>query len=122
MLIKSSVPEGFAHATALPSSAEQQQLWQEANRAWWQRNPMRYDWSQGIGYSEFTRHFYEEIDRRFFSDAFEYIPWATIPFDRFIKFEELRGKDVLEIGVGSGSHAGLLARYARSFTGIDITD
>ena len=50
------------------------------------------------------------------------MPWSRIPFDPLIDFEALRGMDVLEIGVGSGSHASLLARHARSFTGIDLTE
>ena len=116
------VLKGFASPTALPESPEQQRLWQEANRTWWQRHPMRYDWSHEIGYPEFSKEFYEEIDRRFFSDVYEYMPWEKIPFDPLIDFDWLRGKDVLEIGVGNGSHAALLARYAKSFTGIDLTD
>ena len=35
---------------------------------------------------------------------------------------EIRVMDVLEVGVGNGSHAQLLATHARSFTGIDITE
>jgi SAM-dependent methyltransferase len=113
---------GFARPTALPSNAEQQLQWQDANRTWWQRNPMRYDWTKKIAHPEFSKEFYEEIDRRFFADASEYAPTTSIPFDRFIDFEGLRDQDVLEIGVGNGSHAALLARHARSFTGIDLTE
>jgi SAM-dependent methyltransferase len=50
------------------------------------------------------------------------MPWSRTPFDPLIDFESLRDKDVLEIGVGNGSHAALLARHARSFTGIDLTE
>ena len=50
------------------------------------------------------------------------MPWKKIPFDPLIDFDSLRDKDVLEIGVGNGSHAQLLAQSAQSFTGIDITD
>ncbi|MBK7629849.1 MAG: class I SAM-dependent methyltransferase [Ignavibacteriales bacterium] len=39
-----------------------------------------------------------------------------------IDFESLKNKKVLEIGVGNGSHAALLAKYAKDFTGIDLTD
>ncbi|MEK6405929.1 MAG: class I SAM-dependent methyltransferase [Acidobacteriota bacterium] len=39
-----------------------------------------------------------------------------------INFGSLKDKDVLEIGVGNGSHAQLLAQHAGSFTGIDLTE
>ena len=83
---------------------------------------MRYDWKDQLGVKEFTREFYEEIDQRFFRNAWEFMPWQERPFDPLIDFKALPGQDVLEIGVGSGSHAGLLAATAKSFTGIDITE
>ncbi len=83
---------------------------------------MRYDWKEGIGYPEFSREFYEEIDRRFFSNVWEFMPWQRVPFDTLIDFESLGNKDVLEVGVGNGSHAALLARHAKTFMGIDLTD
>ena len=113
---------GFDSPTALPQSLEQASHWQTANRQWWNSHPMRYDWGEKVAPEEFSREFYEEIDRRFFSNAETYLPSKKIPFDRLIDFESLKDKAVLEIGVGNGSHAGLLAKYARSFTGIDITD
>lgn len=117
-----NMPDDFAGPTTLPESPEQQKLWQESNRTWWQSHPMRYDWKQDIGYLEFSKEYYEEIDRRFFSNVHEYMPWTKIPFDPLIDFDRLRDQDVLEIGIGSGSHAALLARHAKSFTGIDLTD
>lgn len=119
---KDDVPLGFDSPTLLPETSEQSRTWQNANRDWWETNPMRYDWKQRIAHPEFSRGFYEEIDRRFFADAREYVPWTSTPFDSVLDFESLRDKDVLEIGVGSGSHAQLLATHARSFTGIDLTD
>ena len=47
---------------------------------------------------------------------------GKIPFDWLIDFDSLRTADVLEIGVGNGSHAQLLAEYAKSFKGIDLTE
>jgi SAM-dependent methyltransferase len=117
-----AVPIGFDSPTALPPTAKQAALWQEHNQSWWQTNPMRYDLTQQLGIQDFSPAFYEEIDRRFFRDAEEYVPARKLPFDRLIPFEQLPRWDVLEIGVGSGSHAGLIAPYARSFTGIDITE
>ncbi len=117
-----NVPMDFSGPTMVPGNAERREVWQELNRTWWQSHPMRYDWKESIAHPEFSKEFYEEIDRRFFSNVREYMPWKNIPFDPLIDFDRLRDQDVLEIGVGSGSHAGLLARHARTFTGIDLTD
>ena len=105
----------------LPGSSEEAQNWQEANRKFWEANPMRYDWKEKVGFQEFTEPFYKEIDTRFFSNSWEYMPWKKVPFDTLIDFENLRTKNVLEIGVGNGSHAQLLATHAGSYTGIDLT-
>ncbi|CAG1004329.1 partial demethylmenaquinone methyltransferase / 2-methoxy-6-polyprenyl-1,4-benzoquinol methylase, partial [Anaerolineae bacterium] len=51
-----------------------------------------------------------------------YLPYKKVPFDPLIDFSSLQNQDVLEIGTGNGSHAGLLSWHARSFVGIDITD
>jgi ubiquinone/menaquinone biosynthesis C-methylase UbiE len=116
------IPSGFNQPTALPKTAEEAQSWQQVNRAWWESHPMRYDWEAELGLKEFSREFYEEIDRRFFSEADKFLPRNKLPFDRLIPFDKLPRWDVLEIGVGNGSHAGLLARHAKSFTGIDLTE
>ncbi|HUJ10280.1 MAG TPA: class I SAM-dependent methyltransferase [Verrucomicrobiae bacterium] len=120
--LKDKVPQGFTTATAEPTTPEQWKLWQQTNRGWWESNPMRYDWRTKIPAADFTPEFYAEIDRRFFDDVRTYMPWSLIPFDPLIDFEGLQGKDVLEIGVGNGSHAQLLASHSRSFTGIDLTE
>ena len=116
------VPEGFDNATALPSGPNQARHWQELNRTWWESHPMRYDWKEAIPYKEFSREFYLEIDRRLFERVRLFAPWKSVPFDSLIDFDALNAKDVLEIGVGNGSHAQLLAAHSKSFTGIDLTD
>lgn len=115
-------PNDFNGPTALPEDSAEAQGWQEASLSWWQKHPLRYDWKKEIGYKEFSPEFYAEVDRRFFSDVKIYLPWRKIPFDTLIDFDSLSSEDVLEIGVGLGSVASLLAQYARTFTGIDITD
>jgi SAM-dependent methyltransferase len=117
-----AIPDGFESPTATPADPEQRTRWQAANRAWWQDHPMRYDFTTVLAQREFSPEFYEEIDRRFFSSVREYMPWTSIPFDPLIDFSRLASQDVLEIGTGNGSHAALLARHARSFTGIDLTN
>jgi ubiquinone/menaquinone biosynthesis C-methylase UbiE len=116
------LPAGFSQPTALPANVSEQQGWQDANREWWESHPMRYDWKDGIPFTEFTREFYAEIDRRFFDAVALYAPCKKIPFDWLIDFDSLKEKDVLEIGVGNGSHAQLLAEHSKSFTGIDLTE
>lgn len=82
---------------------------------------MRYDWRDEISAPPGTESYFREIDRRFLSSAHKYMPWRNIPFDEVIPFEWLSDKDVLEIGVGQGTHAQLLAPRCKSFTGIDLT-
>jgi ubiquinone/menaquinone biosynthesis C-methylase UbiE len=106
----------------LPSSDTQSKEWQKANANWWENNPMRYDWKEGIARDEFSKEFFEEIDHRFFKVSMEFLGQESIPFDSLIDFKNLKDKDVLEVGVGNCSHAQLLAQYAKSFIGIDITD
>lgn len=82
---------------------------------------MRYDFQQELGIEPGTVEYYREIDRRFFADAWTYLPWVRQPFETLIAPAQLAREDVLEIGVGMGSHAELLASHARSFRGIDLT-
>lgn len=116
------IPPDFVDPRQLPADPEQAQRWQAANRVWWERHPMRYDWKSSLNGEEFTREFFDEIDRRFLGATHEIMSVKAIPFDALVDFENLKSKDVLEIGVGNGSHAALLATHARSFTGIDLTE
>lgn len=112
----------FNAAVGLPGDAVQAGKWQESNRSWWENNSMRYDWDEKIPYPEFSKEFYQEIDGRFFARVYDFFPWKEIPFDALIDFKSLADKDVLEIGVGNGSVAQLLAQRAGSFIGIDLTE
>jgi SAM-dependent methyltransferase len=118
--VKNELPKGYSSPTGLPPD-ELRGDWQQRNRSWWEQHPMRYDWKDRLAPPEFSREFYQEIDRRFFEDAQHYMPALQRPFDRLVPFAELGGCDVLEIGVGSGSHAQLIAPHCRSYTGIDLT-
>ncbi|HSO82195.1 class I SAM-dependent methyltransferase [Thiocapsa sp.] len=113
--------DGFSDPTQRPVSPEQRLIWQEANRSWWSSNPMRYDWRSEIPWPRYSPEYFAEIDARFFDSARHYMPWQELPFEREIPYGELPRLDVLEIGVGQGSHAGLIAPRAQSFTGIDLT-
>lgn len=114
--------DGFQRPTQLPSNETERSSWQNANKSWWEASPMRYDWRESIPFEAGTREYYEEVDRRFFSSARDYLPWERMPFDQLIPFDDLGRMDVLEIGVGQGTHAQLIAPHTRSFTGIDLTE
>lgn len=119
---KISTPIDFDNPTKLPKNDIEAKDWQDKNIAWWESHPMRYDWKTDLGFDDFSGDYYLEIDKRFFSNAKIYMPYKRIPFDPLIPFSELHDKTVLEIGIGCGSHAQLLAQHAKTYTGIDITD
>ena len=114
--------EGFDNPTQLPTTDAERAQWQLANKAWWEATPMRYDWRKTVPFEPGTREYYLEIDRRFLASAREYMVWKSKPFDQLIPYSELPRLDVLEIGVGQGTHAQLIAAHAKSFTGIDLTE
>jgi len=113
--------EGFS-GCKMPSNDVEKTNWQESNRTWWESNPMRYDHlDRPIDKSELSADFFDEVDRRFLRSVKVAFPWKKIPFDQFIDFEKIKNQDVLEIGVGCGTHAQLLAERAKTYTGIDLT-
>lgn len=113
--------KGFRAPTQLPENETVRKEWQALNKAWWEATPMRYDWDEAIEAEPESPAYFEEIDRRFFGSVRHYMPWRERPFDPLIPFSSLRDRDVLEIGVGHGSHAQLIAPFCKSFTGIDLT-
>ena len=113
---------GFDAPTQLPGDEEQRRQWQSANKTWWEDSPMRYDWRSGLEAAPGSKAYFEEIDRRFLSAARKFLPWRSVPFDALIPFGELADQDVLEIGVGQGTHAQLIAPRCKSFTGVDLTE
>jgi len=112
---------GFERPAQLPKDDAERARWQAANRSWWEASPMRYDWREALTAEPGSDAYFREVDRRFFDSARKYMPWRERPFDALIPFARLAGKDALEIGVGQGTHAELIAPFCRSFTGIDLT-
>ena len=93
---------------------------QARSRVWWETNPMSYDWHKTLQAPEGTREFYEWIDRRFFTSSSFYR--GKRPFEKWIPFDHLKGKRVLEIGCGLGVHAQLLSEAGCNLTCIDLTE
>ena len=96
-----------------------------SNRDWWEKNPMTYDWEDQNQVAEaLTKEWFQKIDEKFFSisEEFAHPEFGSEPFSELINLQELKGKKVLEIGCGMGSHSGLIARYAKELTSIDITE
>jgi 2-polyprenyl-3-methyl-5-hydroxy-6-metoxy-1,4-benzoquinol methylase len=54
--------------------------------------------------------------------AHRHFATGEVAFDGLIPYQRIRGHEVLEIGVGSGFHAELLARSGAIVTGIDLTE
>jgi ubiquinone/menaquinone biosynthesis C-methylase UbiE len=119
---ENKLPKGFSTPIGHPAMTEEQSEWQKQSQSWWESNPMRYDWQSHISAPEFSREFFEEIDRRHFFDAARYTPPRQHPFDELIPFDRLSQWKVLEIGVGNGSHAQLIAPHCQSYIGIDLTE
>jgi SAM-dependent methyltransferase len=95
-------------------------LVQIRSRQWWEATPMSYEWRARSGSTPLTNAWFDDQDRRFAASAHFYATNER-PFDRFIPYAALRGKDVLEIGIGAGFHAELLATAGARVTGIDLT-
>jgi SAM-dependent methyltransferase len=90
-------------------------------RAWWAENPMTYDWRGEIPYEPGSAEHLEEVERRFLSEAWFAQAPGDRPFSGLIPYDELRDKEVLEIGCGTGVHARLLAEAGARLSAVDLT-
>jgi len=81
---------------------------------------MTYDWREDSPPGLPSLKWFEEQDRRN-AETHRHFATDRAPFDRLIPYDSLSGRRVLEIGVGSGYHAELLARAGTQLTGIDLT-
>jgi 2-polyprenyl-3-methyl-5-hydroxy-6-metoxy-1,4-benzoquinol methylase len=97
---------------------------QEQVRDWWNRNPMSYDVDDPIPYEEGSQEFFREIDRRIFHPRYMRLTAneSGKPFSLFVDFDSLEGRDVLDVGIGSGIATQMLAEAGANVTGIDLTE
>jgi SAM-dependent methyltransferase len=95
---------------------------QTKNWDWWERNPMTYDWEKTLKLPPGSKEWFEEIDKRFLTSAYFAKDKMGRPFGRFLIPELVANKEVLEIGCGMGTHAGLLSRSGARLTAIDLTE
>ena len=96
---------------------------QQQVREWWNRNPMSYDVDDPIPFAEDTQEYFREIDRRIFHPRYMRLTADASgkPFSLFVEFDALAGKDVLDVGCGSGIATQLLADAGANVTAIDLT-
>jgi SAM-dependent methyltransferase len=81
---------------------------------------MVYDWTQAP--SDLTdAEYLAEVERRFLSESWFAQAEDAAPWSGLMPLDELAGKDVLEIGCGSGVHARLLADARARLIAVDLT-
>jgi ubiquinone/menaquinone biosynthesis C-methylase UbiE len=96
--------------------------------SWWNTNPFTYNGKVGVGkltqdVAQLTRKDFDAVEARFRRHSGGSVQEEGKPvFSKFVPYEELRGKHVLDIAVGTGFSAVTYARAGAVVTGIDITD
>lgn len=84
---------------------------------------MSYDVDDPIPYEPGTKEYFRELDSRVFHPRVLRLTAREggPPFSYYVDFESLRGKDVLDVGFGSGFSVQLFAEAGANVTGIDLT-
>jgi SAM-dependent methyltransferase len=82
---------------------------------------MTYDWRGEIPYAPGSPEHLAEVERRFLAESWFAQPEGAPPYSGLIPFDELEGKDVLEVGCGTGVHARLLAEAGATVAAVDLT-
>lgn len=114
----------FESGIVMPHSKNKMKPSQQSNLAWWSAHPMTYDWEKQITAEEGTPEFFEQCDQR---ALVAHRPFGhpdypeEAPYSRLIRWEEVKGQRVLEIGCGMGLHAALHALAGARMTTVDLT-
>jgi ubiquinone/menaquinone biosynthesis C-methylase UbiE len=86
---------------------------------------MSYDVGEPIPHEPGSPEYFRELDARVFDPRVLRLtvdPNDGRPFSRFVDFNSLRGKNVLDVGFGSGFSVQLLAEAGADVHGVDLTD
>ncbi|MFT7644516.1 MAG: ubiquinone/menaquinone biosynthesis C-methylase UbiE [Candidatus Paceibacteria bacterium] len=95
---------------------------------WWDSNPFTYKSNLGVGkqadqIADLDLAYFDDIDRRYCKQTDGGTQTAGSPvFSKYIDYESLRGKKVLDIATGTGFSAVTFARFGADLTGIDLTN
>ena len=84
---------GFEDPVQLPANDDTARKWQDANKSWWEKTPMRYDWRESIAIPPCEIAYYDEVDRRFLDAVRHSLPWTRFPFESLIPFDKLKNLD-----------------------------
>jgi len=68
--------------------------WQQANRAFWENHPMRYDWTQPVALNGHSLEFFAEVDSPLSVQRTSVHALEELPFETLIDFSTLRSMDV----------------------------
>jgi 2-polyprenyl-3-methyl-5-hydroxy-6-metoxy-1,4-benzoquinol methylase len=90
------------------------------NQRWWTTHTMSYDWNDRVAEVRYSMEWFNEIDKRFVHGARLFAHGSEL-FDQIIPFDELAGKQVLEIGCGMGLHTELMVRAGANVVAIDLS-
>ncbi len=84
---------------------------------------MSYDVDWPIEHDPGTPEFFRELDARIFHPRYMRLTAdaSGVPFSLFVDFASLRGRDVLEVGCGSGIAVQLFAEAGANVTAVDLT-
>jgi ubiquinone/menaquinone biosynthesis C-methylase UbiE len=95
---------------------------------WWDTNPFTYNGKVGVGKTAETEEaltieYFDKAERRYRKHSGGSMQEEGKPvFSKFVDYDSLRGKKVLDIAVGTGFTAVTYARAGADVTGIDLTD
>jgi len=94
---------------------------------WWNENPFTYNGLLGVGQTappeELDLAFFEGAEARYKKHTNESTQIGDAPvFSKYIDYESMRGKRVLDIATGTGFSTATFAQFGAEVTGIDITD
>ena len=93
-------------------------------REWWNRNPMSYDVDAPIEHPRGSPAYFREVDSLIFHPRYMRLTVSdddSRPFSRYVDFDSLQGRDVLEVGCGSGIAVQLFAEAGANVTAVDLT-